>query len=267
MWGSWTVHLRVQEPELASARMGRRVLTSAVVAVGVVVSACAAVEHRAVERVDGSGFERGGFERGGFESGGVLGSDQRRVGPPAVPLTLTAPPDAEPVAPSLTVPGITTSTSTTSSTSAPSTTSTPPTTLAPLRQHPLPADSGAGRRVVYSVSRQRVWWVDHDGGAVRTAAVSGKARTPEVGTYQVFSRSEHATGTDGSTMRHFVRFTRDVDGWAIGFHDIPEMDGMPVQTEEQLGTPLSHGCIRQSDEDARYTWDFLEVGDTVVVMA
>jgi lipoprotein-anchoring transpeptidase ErfK/SrfK len=133
--------------------------------------------------------------------------------------------------------------------------------------HPLPAGSGEGRRVVFSVAGQRMWWVGHDGSVLRTAPVSGRENTPATGTFQVYSRSERATGLDGSTMNHFVRFTHGPNGWAIGFHDIPIVDGAPAQTLEQLGTPLSHGCIRQSPEDARFTWDFLRVGDTVVVVA
>jgi lipoprotein-anchoring transpeptidase ErfK/SrfK len=150
-------------------------------------------------------------------------------------------------------------------------TTTPPTTVAPTTTAPpvdaLPADSGAGRRVVFSVSAQRTWWVDEAGTVLRTALVSGRPNTPATGTFQVYSRTEHATGLDGSKMDYFVRFTKGPNGWAIGFHDIPEEDGVPVQTEAQLGEPLSHGCIRQAQADALFTWDFLQVGDTVVVVA
>jgi lipoprotein-anchoring transpeptidase ErfK/SrfK len=145
--------------------------------------------------------------------------------------------------------------------------STAPATMLPAgEQHPLPAGSGAGRRVVFSVGDQRMWWVDDEGVTVRTAAVSGRERTPTTGTFQVYSRSERATGLDGSSMNHFVRFTKGPNGWAIGFHDIPVKDGRPVQTLDQLGTALSHGCIRQASEDARFTWEFLQIGDTVVVV-
>ena len=131
----------------------------------------------------------------------------------------------------------------------------------------LPEGSGEGRRVVFSVGGQRMWWVDESGTAIRTSLVSGREATPELGTFSVYSRTEHATGLDGSKMDNFVRFTKGPNGWAIGFHGIPTMDGVPVQTEEQLGQPLSHGCIRQSAEDAAFTWEFLPVGATVVVVA
>jgi lipoprotein-anchoring transpeptidase ErfK/SrfK len=131
----------------------------------------------------------------------------------------------------------------------------------------LPADSGSGHRVVLSVAGQRMWWVDGNDTVVRTALVSGRPNTPESGTFQVYSKTLNATGIDGSTMDYFVRFTKGPNGWAIGFHDIPEMNGEPVQTPAELGTPLSHGCIRQAEADAQFTWDFLDVGSTVVVVA
>ena len=131
----------------------------------------------------------------------------------------------------------------------------------------LPADSGAGKRMVMSISQQRVWWVDEAGAAIRTALVSGRANTPQTGTFQVYSKTENATGLDGSKMNYFVRFTKGPQGWAIGFHSIPEINGEPVQTEEQLGQTMSHGCIRQAEVDAVFTWSFLDIGSTVVVLA
>lgn len=151
------------------------------------------------------------------------------------------------------------------STTMPTTTTT--TVPVPPPPPPLPEGSGEGRRVVFSVGGQRMWWVDESGTAIRTSLVSGREATPELGTFSVYSRTEHATGLDGSKMDNFVRFTKGPNGWAIGFHGIPTMDGVPVQTEEQLGQPLSHGCIRQSAEDAAFTWEFLPVGATVVVVA
>jgi len=38
-----------------------------------------------------------------------------------------------------------------------------------------------------------------------------------------------------------------------------------VQTRAQLGTPLSHGCIRQAEPDAKAMWRFARLGTKVVV--
>lgn len=133
----------------------------------------------------------------------------------------------------------------------------------------LPAESGTGRRVVFSESKQRVWLVDGEERVLRTYLVSGSVEDNlDPGTFEVFSRSEDAWGIDDSgTMRFFVRFTRGPTGAAIGFHDIPVSDGEPVQSVSDLGTPQSHGCIRQRRRDAIALWEFASIGTTVVVTA
>ena len=133
----------------------------------------------------------------------------------------------------------------------------------------LPAGSGQGRRIVFSESQQRVWLVDAASDVVRTYLVSGSVYDNlDPGTFRVYSRSEAAVGIDDSgTMMYFVRFTTGDAGAAIGFHDIPIDEGAPVQTVDQLGTPQSHGCIRQRRQDAIALWHFAPVGTTVVVTA
>lgn len=138
----------------------------------------------------------------------------------------------------------------------------------PAADTALPAGSGTGKRVVFSESRQRVWLVEGRKNVVRTYLVSGSLYDNlDPGTYSVYSRSEQAYGVDDSgTMRYFVRFTTG-ESAAIGFHDIPVNDGKPVQTVAQLGTPRSHGCIRQKRSDAIALWNFAPLGTTVVVTA
>lgn len=132
----------------------------------------------------------------------------------------------------------------------------------------LPADTGWGRRIVFDISDQRVWLVEDGDDVRRTYPVSGSLTDNlEPGTYEVFSRSRWAVGIDDSgTMEYFVRFTRGANA-AIGFHSIPAKDGHPVQSRAELGTPQSHGCIRQARPDALALWRFAPLGTKVVVTA
>jgi hypothetical protein len=136
----------------------------------------------------------------------------------------------------------------------------------------LPPGSGTGTRVVFDVGDQRVWLVDpasgRPDGVVRTYLASGSVTDNlEPGTYKVYSRSRWAVGIDDSgEMEYFVRFTRGENA-AIGFHSIPVKAGRPLQSAAQLGTPQSHGCIRQALPDARRLWTFAPVGTKVVVTA
>lgn len=132
----------------------------------------------------------------------------------------------------------------------------------------LPAESGSGKRVVYSEERQRVWLVDRNDKVVRTYPVSGGTDEGllDPGRYEVYSKSRHAVSFNlKETMDFMVRFAAG-DNSAIGFHDIPEHpNGTPAQSRSELGTPQSSGCIRQWVEDAKALWKFATVGTTVVV--
>jgi lipoprotein-anchoring transpeptidase ErfK/SrfK len=132
----------------------------------------------------------------------------------------------------------------------------------------LPGDTGVGRRIVFDISAQRVWLVDAPDRVVRTYLVSGSLTgNLKPGDYRVYSRQRHAIGIDDSgTMQYFVVFTHGQHA-AIGFHSIPVKDGRPLQTVAQLGTPQSHGCIRQTLADARRLWAFAPLGTDVRVIA
>lgn len=133
----------------------------------------------------------------------------------------------------------------------------------------LPDGSGSGKRVVFSEDRQRVWLVDGQEKVLRTYLVSGSVLDNlHPGTYAVYSKSRWAVGVDDSgVMQYFARFTKGPSGAAIGFHTIPTKLGKALQTAKQLGTPRSHGCIRQRTADAIALWDFAPVGTSVVVTA
>ncbi|WP_033818489.1 hypothetical protein, partial [Kitasatospora sp. MBT63] len=82
---------------------------------------------------------------------------------------------------------------------------------------PLPANSGSGLRVVYSLGAKQVWLVDPRKNPQVTAAftvVPGSV-SPPVGSYPVYSRTAAGTGTDGKKIEHVVRFSQQ--GAVFGF--------------------------------------------------
>ncbi len=131
----------------------------------------------------------------------------------------------------------------------------------------LPPNSGTGRRIVYANQAQQVWLVEADGTLRDSYAVSGRRNVPNPGIYHVYSKSERTwAGHHGITMNHMVRFA-----WgtrlSIGFHSIPRYaGGTPMQTEDQLGTFQSAGCVRQADDKAEALYHWSQIGDTVVVV-
>ncbi|MGW7412890.1 hypothetical protein [Streptomyces sp. NPDC054863] len=128
----------------------------------------------------------------------------------------------------------------------------------------LPANSGSGTRVVYSLGGKRIWLVDSaakPGAKPRTFRVAPSAVSPTPDTYQVLNRSVKITGSDGKPVEHVVRFA-NVDGTTVGFS--AAVDGtMPTPgATPQEGT----GAVRLSRADGTAVWEFATVNVKVVVV-
>ncbi|MEU1847954.1 hypothetical protein ABZ499_01395 [Streptomyces sp. NPDC019990] len=123
----------------------------------------------------------------------------------------------------------------------------------------LPAGSGTGARVVYSLGADRVWLVGADEAVTRTFTVDPSQVDPVPGSYTVTSRSNAITGSDGVPVEHVVRFT-SVDGVVIGFSAAV---GDPSATS---GREVRTGGIRQSRADGDAMWTFATIGRKVVVV-
>ncbi|MGW7102577.1 hypothetical protein [Streptomyces sp. NPDC054838] len=132
---------------------------------------------------------------------------------------------------------------------------------APAKQDPaaVPADSGTGVRVVYSVSGKRVWLVGEDGQPVKSFAVMPSTVHPVPGSYPVASRSGTVTGSDGVPIEHVVRFAT-TDGIAIGFS--ARVDGSVPEPDQTKKT----GGIRMSRADGDAMWAFATINTKVVVV-
>jgi hypothetical protein len=140
-------------------------------------------------------------------------------------------------------------------------------TLPPRRDPALPANAGDGRRVVYCNSCQWVWIVDSTNTVIRDYQVSGRIGMPSPGVYHIYIKEPWTFAMHNPTItwQWMVSFAWGPNGGGIGFHEIPWQYGHPVQTVQQLGQPLSGGCVRQKHEDAIFMWNWSQVGDTVVV--
>ncbi|KNB50174.1 hypothetical protein [Streptomyces caatingaensis] len=132
----------------------------------------------------------------------------------------------------------------------------------PAKEAPpvVPADSGTGKRVVYSVGRKRVWLVGADPKAAKTFEVAPSTVDPKPGTYAVSSRDANGTGSDGVPIEHIVRFHRDAAGVVFGFS--AAVDGSSPSPKPTQKT----GGIREKSADGRAMWDFAPRGTKVVVI-
>ena len=68
---------------------------------------------------------------------------------------------------------------------------------------------------------------------------------------------------DASTFYWFTKFVKSDKNNNIGFHSIPQYaDG---SLAGPLGVPVSHGCVRLSEDKAKLLYDWAPVGTKVIV--
>ncbi len=134
---------------------------------------------------------------------------------------------------------------------------------------PLPANSGTGRRIVYSMATpQHIWVVDGAGRVIRQFKTSGRVDKPRVGTYRVFSKSARGSNPYYRvTFRYMIRFTYGRSA-AIGFHSVPRYyDGSLMHPLSKLGLPVgAGGCPHLAGPDARWLYSWAGIGTKVVVV-
>ncbi|MFI1013653.1 hypothetical protein [Streptomyces sp. NPDC020965] len=123
----------------------------------------------------------------------------------------------------------------------------------------LPASSGVGVRVVYSLEDRRVWLVGGKNRVARTFAVMPSTVNPAPGTYAVTSRSGQVSGSDGVTIEHVVRFTK-VGDVPIGFS--AATDGSMASPDPKKKT----GGVRMTRADGTAMWRFATVETKIVVV-
>lgn len=149
---------------------------------------------------------------------------------------------------------------------------TPPPTTAPagvgdakdVGSHPTPGNdpaSGKWAKGVVTLSNQQATFYDTAGNIVFQVPISsGKNGLTPTGTFHVQSKSERAYAGNGVYMDWMTRFNG-----GIGFHSIPKKSsGEDIPTP--LGqAPVSHGCIRMADANAKTVFQNLPIGAVIEV--
>jgi hypothetical protein len=125
----------------------------------------------------------------------------------------------------------------------------------------VPAHSGTGKRVVYSLGAKRVWLVEAAGSVSRTFTVQPSTLSPSVGTYNVYAHSSAArTGSDGVEIKNVVIFA-ERGSTVFGFSSAT--DGTTPAPDPAKKT----GGIRETLGDGQALYDFTVVSSKVVVVA
>lgn len=124
----------------------------------------------------------------------------------------------------------------------------------------LPAGSGVGRRIVYSLTEKRVWLVDAAGKPARTFTVWPGTVSPQPGRYSITLRTPSLKGSDGVEVEHVMYFTT-TEGVNIAFSNALDGSSPPPADGKKLGG------IRMHKEDGAALWSFGDQGTRVAVVS
>ncbi|MER5839949.1 L,D-transpeptidase [Streptomyces prasinus] len=127
------------------------------------------------------------------------------------------------------------------------------------KESAVPADSGTGRRIVYSLGTRQVWLVDASDAPRRSFEVWPGTVAPDPGTYTIGTRTDATTGSDGVDIEHIVYFAAK-SGVSIAFSNA--VDGSSPPPAEGRST----GGIRVAKADGEALWAFGTTGTTVRVV-
>jgi hypothetical protein len=134
---------------------------------------------------------------------------------------------------------------------------------------PVPADHrcpAAERAAVADKEMQRFWLCVEGKPVTGARPMTTGAWTyglPPVGIYRVFAKLRWNTGIHGERLERFVAFYRTPRNNRIAFHEVVHQDPVTVGDLDRRGA--SAGCFRLIESDSILVWDFLQIGDPVVV--
>ncbi|MCC6314321.1 MAG: L,D-transpeptidase family protein [Thermomicrobiales bacterium] len=131
---------------------------------------------------------------------------------------------------------------------------------------PPPGAPAAGRWIDINLTQQLMTAYDGLAPMRTTEVTTGMAgwETP-VGQYQILSRVANETMTSGAigAENHYrledVLFTQYFTDYGHAIHFAW------WRTKETIGRPGSHGCVNILLDDARYFWDFADIGTPVII--
>jgi lipoprotein-anchoring transpeptidase ErfK/SrfK len=133
----------------------------------------------------------------------------------------------------------------------------------------LPLPVVENKRIVVSISRQRMW-AYQDGGLVWEWTVStGIASSPTApGVFQVQSHDGTAYASSWDLwMPYFMGIYRPVPSSSFmnGFHGFPTRDGATLLWTGNLGYPVTFGCILLDTGNAALLYEWAEDGVVVEI--
>lgn len=131
----------------------------------------------------------------------------------------------------------------------------------------LPLPVVPGKRIVISISSQRLW--TYENGEQRSESVisTGIPRSPTMpGVFQVQTHDPNAYASNWDLwMPNFMGIYEAVPGFMNGIHGLPMLSSGQRLWANVLGTPASYGCIILTLQEAEDLYSWAEAGVVVEI--
>lgn len=129
----------------------------------------------------------------------------------------------------------------------------------------------ANKRIIVSISQQRVWVYENGALKWEWVASTGVNDSPTwPGVYQIISRYPNAyAGNWNLYMPWFLGIYQPIPGadFTNGFHGYPTRGGGQILWRNSLGTKVTFGCVMLDDANARALYEWAENGVIVEIQA
>jgi LysM repeat protein len=132
---------------------------------------------------------------------------------------------------------------------------------------PLPVVEN--KRIVVNITKQKMW--DYENGKVKwewQASTGIRSSPTNPGVFQIQTHEPNAYAANWNLwMPYFMGIYRPVpiSNFMNGFHGFPKRGGTQLLWTDDLGHPVTYGCILVSSENAKTLFDWAEEGTVVVI--
>jgi lipoprotein-anchoring transpeptidase ErfK/SrfK len=135
----------------------------------------------------------------------------------------------------------------------------------------LPLPVVANKRIVVSISQQRMWAYENGTLVWDWPTSTGIDESPtSPGVFQIQTHETNAyAGNWNLWMPYFMGIYRPVptSDFMNGFHGFPTRDGQNLLWTSSLGHQVTYGCLLVSTDNARLLYDWAEAGVVVEIQS
>lgn len=137
----------------------------------------------------------------------------------------------------------------------------------PSKDDLIPLPINFTKRIVVSISRQRMWVYENGQAKWEWAASTGISDSPtQPGVYQVTSHDGTAYASVWNLyMPNFMSIYEAVPGFYNGIHGFPWRNGSQILWENALGRQVTYGCVLISSANAKALYEWAEDGVVVEI--